>query len=292
MRKVVLGLAVGMAAVSTAQAVEIFAMNNLHGTNNGTNMDALIRFDSATPGTFTTIGVTGVANSGFGGLDFSGSGQLYGWASFALGTGAFDGGLYSVNPGTGAATRISAPGVTLNMQDLAWNPVSGQMVGVNSAANVCTLYNINLATGATAPIGVVTGLPATNLEVGLAYDSTGAVYIHDIASDVIYRGAGLAVTALHTLPQNTNFSQGMTVDWSNGNQGYHATIGNTPAFFATLNTFNATAGSYAVGGSFGLAPNGLPSVEAGDIAIRPIPAPGVLALAAAGLLVGGRRRRR
>lgn len=267
-----------------AHAAEIYAVNNL--ANSGGD-NTLIRFDSSNPAGWTTIGSLGHAGIGFGGLDFSGAGDLYAYASF----GSRLSGLYRVDTGTGAATLVGDSGQSL--QDLAWNPVTNTMYGVNTTVpNVATIYSVNLADGSTSAVGNVVGLPAVNLEVGLAVDSAGRFFVHDIASDTIYRtDAGLNVTASIVLSRDTNFSQGMTIDWSRDDAGYHAAIGNSPAFFSRLFGFDTSLTGWNDLGDFGAADGTFPTVEGGDLAIRPVPAPGALALLGLGSLAATRRRR-
>jgi Domain of unknown function (DUF4394) len=265
MRKIGASIFVSLLATAAANAAEIYAVNNLGGTPAGSD-GTLIRFDSANPAAWVTIGSLGQPTLGMGGLDFDGAGNLYCYASY-LTAGGTASGLYSVNTTTGAATLIGNSGQSL--QDLAWNPADNMMYGINSVTNVARLYRVNLTNGTTALVGTITGLPATNLEVGLACDSAGNFYVHDIASDRIFKGTALAMTSSILLTRNTNFSQGMTIDWSRNDQGFHAAIGNTPAFFSHLYTFNTTLTAWTDLGTFGIPDGTFPTVEGGDLAIRP-----------------------
>lgn len=284
MRRFCFLCALSLLSAVSASAVDIWAVNNLGGNPAGSS-GTLIRFDSANPAGWVTIGSMNQPTVGMGGLDFDGAGNLYSYASFGGPPGS---GLYSVNTTTGAATSVGNSGQPL--QDLAWNPTNNTMYGINSVGNVATLYTVNLANGATASAGVVTGLPATNLEVGLAIDSTGRFFIHDIASDRIFRGAGLAMTASILLSRDTNFSQGMTIDWSRNDQGYHGTIGNNPAFFSHLYRFDTGLAAWTDGGTFGVPDGTFPTVETGDLAIAPIPEPATVGLLILGGLALLRRR--
>ena len=244
--------------------MQIFAVNNLAPV--GQQSDALIRFDSANPAGWTTVGSLGVPGAGFGGLDFAGiGGNLYGYVSFASGTPAVTSGLYRINTTTGAATLIGNSGQSL--QDLSWDPVANQMLGINSVGNIASLYSINLSNGATTSLGTFSGLPATNLEVGLAVDASGNRYVHDVASDRIFKGAGLNLTQSILLSRDTNFSQGMVIDWAGSNQGYHGAIGNAPAFFSRLFTFDTNLTAWTDLGTFGVPDGTFPTVETGDLAI-------------------------
>ncbi len=288
MRTTIVCTAAALLLVAAAPAVTIYAPNNLARPTDGP--DALITFDSANPAGFTTIGSMGVPNIGFGGMDFDRSGNLWAYASFYKNTGGAAGGLYRVNMATGAATPQGTL-ATQSLQDIAFNPVNNTMYGINTQTNVTKLYSINLTTGAVTAAGTFTGLPAVQHAMSFAIDSTGAYYVHDIEADKIYKGTGLALTPLYDLGRNTNFSQGMGIDWSRDNTGYHAAIGygDYPHYFSQLNTFAPDGSSYVWGPDFGPElPDGLPPVEAGDVAIVPVPEPAALALLALGLLI--RRR--
>lgn len=283
---ILLGVAV---ASSAASAIEIFAVNNIPG---GAAPDRLVRFDSANPAGWTAIGpIASVGALGFTGLDFAGvGGNLYAWAGFGTNF-ATAGGLYQVNPTTGAGTRINTGAATANIQDLSWNPVLNRMFAVESSTAGTNLREVDLATGATTVVGAITGLPSGALNVGLAHDSQGRIFLHDLISDQIFRGVGLAVSSLYTIGRNTNFSQGMTIDWSGNDTGYHAAIGNSPAFFSELFRFDANGAGYNLVGNFGTGTGTFPTFEGGDLAINPIPAPGAVGvLAIAGAFAARRRR--
>ncbi len=263
--------------VGTTGAVTIYAPNNLARPLNGP--DTLIRFDSSNPAEFVTVGSMNVPNIGFGGLEFDRHGNLWAYASFYKSTGGAAAGLYKVDLETGAAT----PQGTLSTQpleDLAYNPVNDTMYGIRTQNNVTRLYTVNLATGAVSLVGTFSGLPSTQHAMGFAIDSQGVFYVHDLHNDRIYRGAGLSLTELYLLPQDTNFSQGMTIDWSRDDLGYHAAVGYGvyPNYFSQLNTFRTDGSSYVLGPEFGPnMPDGLPPVECGDVAIMPVPEPSSVA---------------
>jgi hypothetical protein len=143
------------------------------------------------------------------------------------------------------------------------------------------LYTVDLTTGAVATVGAFTGLPNPQHVIGLAIDSAGEFYVHETNTDQIFKGSGLALSPLLQLPQDTNFSQGMTIDWSRDDLGYHAAVGYGvyPHYFSQLNTFTIDGQNYNLGPEFGPElPDGLPPVEAGDVAIMPVPEPASLLL--------------
>lgn len=290
--------AASLFAPATAYGVMIYAPNGIARPFPFTGPDTLIRFDSADPDAFVTVGSMGVANIGFGGMDFDRDGNLWAYASFFKSTGGAASGLYRVNTTTGQAT----PHGTLSpqsLQDMAFNPVDNRMYGVNTQQNVSRLYTIDLNTGATSVAGVLSGLPAQHHLQGLAIDSAGNFFLHEVSQDKIYKGTGLALSEMYTIPQDTNFSQGMTIDWSRDDRGYHAAVGQGafPNYFAQLNSFATDGSGYVLGPDFG--PNkiyegfGYPPAEPGDLAIMPvIPEPASAALVAVAAAVTTLRRRR
>jgi hypothetical protein len=288
MRRMLFCTAMLLSLTINAAAVTIYAPNGLERPLDGP--DALIVFDSADPAGYTTIGSMLVPNIGFGGMEFDRDGNLWAYASFYKSTGGAAGGLYSVDIATGAAT-VQGTLSSQPLEDLAYSPTDDTMYGIRTQNNVTKLYTVDLTTGATAPVGVFTGLPSEQHAMSFAVDSAGCFYVHELGTDRIYKGAGLALTELYQLPQDTNFSQGMTIDWSRDDQGYHAAVGygDYPHYFSQLNTFATDGSAYTLGPDFGPdLPDGLPPVEPGDVAIMPVPEPSSLLLITIGVLL--RRR--
>jgi hypothetical protein len=169
------------------------------------------------------------------------------------------------------------------------------MYGVNTQqASITRLYEVDLATGATTQVGEVSGLPGQHYIQGLGIDSQGNFFLHDVANDVIFRGDGSSFSSMYELDIVTVSSQGLGIDWSRDDTGYHTLVGQGefPNYVSTVNSFAVDGSGYFEGDAFG--PNdqgGFPPVQAGDIAIMPIPAPGGAAIVALAGGVALRRRR-
>lgn len=294
MRKLTCLSAALLLLTTTAGAVTIYAPNGVPRPYPFNGPDELVMFDSANPAGFTIVGSMAVPNIGFGGMDFDADGNLWAYASFYKSTGGAASGLYHVNTTTGAATLQGTASIQ-SLDDLAFNPVNNTMYGIRSQTNATRLYTVNLVTGATALVGTFTGLPANlNRVVGFAIDAQGNYYLHDVEADKIYKGAGLAVTELYAIPQDTGYSQGMGIDWSRNNLGYHGAVGQGvfPDYFSQINTFAPDGSAYTLGPDFGpvepIGGYGYPLVQPGDIAVMPVPEPASALL----LVLGALLRRR
>ena len=171
------------------------------------------------------------------------------------------------------------------------------MYGLRAQFDVARLYTVDLTTGATSLVGEFTDGTGSISAGGLAIDSQGDFYLHSQGTDRIYKaGADLVATELYALTQDTFASQGITIDWSRDDQGYHGAVGRDvfPDYFSQINYFETDGSSYVLGPDFGpleYFPGdqfGYPKVEPNDLAIPPIPEPATLFLFAMGLLL--RRR--
>ena len=258
-RKLPLLVATGtlLAGAASASGVELWAVNNL--PQGGAASNTIETFDSAAPAVTNVIGETGVAGAGFGGLDFHGDGTLYAYVSFGTTPG-----LYMINQGTGQATVVgSLSGVALN--DIAYNPTDGLLYGIAADGTTATLVTIDTTSGAVTNVGTFTG--TGNFGIGMGVDSAGSIYIHDIASDEISFG-GLIQVPLYTLPYDSNFSQGLFVNWSGANEGFHGALNNTD-LTGQLWEFATDGSGYNLVDTWPNGDGGLPIMESGDLTALP-----------------------
>jgi len=290
-----------LACASAASAITIYAPDNLGTTNSGSIGDRIIRFDSANPvGTVVVIGSAGAAaqNRGLSGMDFAGNGTLYAVSGFNSDGTAFGGSqLFSISTVNGAATLIGNCGLPAGYAatDLSWNPTTGQMqmIAANGTANPGQLYTVSLATGAAALVGNIN--LAGSLDIGLATSSTGQNYLHDIVTDRMYTLTGLVATPMAaTIGFDTNFSQGMTINWSGANEWFLGSLNGATLASQVWSMNLATGGTSALLGTWPTnVANGLPQYETGDLAIPPVvPEPASIGLLGISLGAMAARRRR
>lgn len=316
-----------LAIVSAALAGPVYAPNNFDPLNPGsTAASRLIMFDSTNPAGFTVVGSMGVDNVGFGGMAFDNQARLWAYASYYKSNGGAVSGLYQVNTTTGQATPVGAPPRRF-LDDMAFNPSDGKMYGVKTQNNDTYLWSIDLGNGELTEVGVFSGLPERHNVTGLAFDSAGSIYLLEnrnfyvedpnnpsgppqaLDTSGVYKGSGLSVGLLYDLQPYEIWglvgAQGIDIDWSRDNTGYHNAVGQGvfPDYFSTLNTFFGDGSAYVVGDPFGDNIDnggfGYPPVQLGDLALMPDPSAIIPEPATAGLVGLGsslslllRRRRR
>jgi Domain of unknown function (DUF4394)/PEP-CTERM motif len=258
----------------------------------------LIRFDSASPGTVTTVGaITGAGSLGLDGLDFRpANGLLYGYSHQT-------GSVYTVNTGTGAATlvtAISAPTNT-NVLGIDFNPVPDRLrIVTDSEQNL----RVNVAGGATTVDGALAyaaGDPNFGVNPGIidaAYTNsdtnaaTGTtLYYIDYRTDTLVSTTSPNAGVLNTvgaLGFDTNVNVGFDIFTDLGVNTAYATlnVGAANGFYGINLATGAATLLGAVGDTTAL--YGLAVVPGRNA----VPEPGSLALVGlAGLAAWGARRR-
>lgn len=196
--------------------------------------------------------------------------------------------LWQINHSTGASSPIGFVGLDVTEGDLAVDPISGQLYGVQSFG-ADRLYTIDTTTGAGTTVGVV----IANGDISaIAFDAAGNLFALDTGNDLLYRVDAGSAAILQTYPLliggvsvNLGPSAGMVVDPATGNI-YFADGGpnGTDQFY-----LYSTAAQILFPFGTMMLPGGVPLSE-GLAGMTYIPEPaGACLLLAAGLLL--RRRR-
>jgi Domain of unknown function (DUF4394)/IPTL-CTERM motif len=158
-----------------------------------TTTNALLTFDSATPGTTTSVAITGLqAGESIVGIDLRPTtGQLYGLGSSSR--------LYTINPATGAATQVGSgpftPALSGTSFGFDFNPVVDRIRVVSDADQN---FRLNPDTGAVV---------AT--DVNLAYatgDSNQGVNPNVVALAYTNNFSGAASTTLFGIDSNLDIA--------------------------------------------------------------------------------------
>lgn len=284
-----------LAAAASAHATPAFSLSTVGG------VQSLISFDTATPGTVTTVGAISGATTSLNGIDFRpANGLLYGYN-------AATSGIYTVNTMTGATSLVStstAP-VTTPLLGIDFNPAADRLRIVTANEEN---RRINVATGAQGAGGATPdgplGTDPNRSIVGAAYTfndnnpATGTVlYYLDSASDTLLNTNmpnGAAGTPLGPVPFTTLGSLGVDFDETSEFDIFTNSLGGNTAFanlrvggINGLYTIDLATGAASLIGTIGA--GGLTG-----LALATIPEPGTwaLLLMAGGAAAWSARRRR
>jgi len=155
--------------------------------------------------------------------------------------------LYRIDMATGVATEIGATGFS-KIEGLALSP-TGEIFGVNPPT--AQLVKCSGVAGTCTAVGILTGLPQIQTNAGLAFASTGALYLSMNA--VIYRvdPATAATVALGSTGPALAGLAGVAASASCPS-GLYGMGGNTDK--GKLYCVNTTNGSTTLLGTVGIAP--------------------------------------
>ena len=258
--------------------------------NGGTT---LVRFDTATPGTVTTVGNFSGGNTFLDAIDFRpATGQLYGYLSSSNS-------FYTVNLATGALT--AAPAVTgaatnTNQLGIDFNPTIDRVrIVTDSAQNLVYNPNNGVTTVATnlfyAPGDVNLTPGAAPLVVENAYTNNIAGFFGTSTQYGIDYGVDALVTIANNAGTlNTVGSLGVDTDAFTGFDIFTGTNGVNSAF-ALLNgdttqgfySINLATGAATLRGNLG---GGLSQIYSLAIVPTVVPEPGSVALGCVSVLMG------
>jgi hypothetical protein len=276
----------GLLCVAFLTLASVAARAELMYANTG---NSIARFDSATPGTVTTVGVTGLQPGEFlVGIDIRpGNGLLYAIGSMSR--------LYTVNPLTGLALQVGTAGAfTLNGSAFGtdFNPVVDRLRLVSNAEQNLRI-NPNDGTltgndGALNPAGNVVAIAYSNNFSGA---TSTVLYAIDSATGLLgiitVPNSGGPITTVGSLGLGAGLSENMGFDISGLTGTAYGMIN------GSLYTINLSTGAATLVGFVGNAQEGGPTYL-GLTAATAVPEPSSFLLfgaAAAGLL-GYKRLRR
>jgi hypothetical protein len=268
-------------ATSGAQAEGIFGL---------TSTNALVRFDSALPGSASApVSITGLASSEqIVGIDVRpATGALFGLSS--------TGNLYTLNAVTGAATFVSALSTPLSGTrfGIDFNPTVDRLrVVSNTGQNL----RINVDTGAVTVDGALNG-PVTSI-VSAAYtnsfpgSTSTTLYGINSVSDALYiqnppNNGTLALVG--ALGFDSTALIGFDISGSSGTA--FASLTNGDLGKSALYTINLGTGAATLVGAFGIGGNTAIAAPLLDIAVAAVPEPGTYLLLGLGLAAVAVRRR-
>ena len=184
------------------------------------------------------------------------TGNLYG---LSLGFQPNGNSLVQINPTTGATTVVGAIGLLSNIVegDLAFNPVNGNLYGVDSSG---VFFQMNVATGAATTIGQIPSGGQGDFSA-LAFNAAGVLFAIDtgaVGNSILSTINPLTGGILSSVVMNVNLggSAGLTFDYATGTAYLADGVTGGTNLLYTLNTTTGVAtgiGSLGITDMAGLA---------------------------------------
>ncbi|MGC4002829.1 MAG: DUF4394 domain-containing protein [Pirellulales bacterium] len=269
----------GLVAVPASYAVNIYGLTSTNG---------LIRFDSASPGTVTTIGT--ISQAGIVDIDFyPANGLLYGMTA--------NGTAYRINTTTAVATGATPASATFTagavgtVTDFDFNPGADRMrVFTNGSTNqnyrvepdIVTAPQTSVAPGTVTTDGAFTGVagfvPVANAYIN-NFDGAASTTLYSINTtndSLAIHSVGPQFNTVATVGTTLGVTIGSNVGFDVGQNGIAYLSNDNSLFTVDLVTGVATSAG-TVGGT------GLVSIA---VTASPVPEPGVVGLGVAAALCG------
>jgi len=187
----------------TERSIPFFAYNTYDPS--GVLVEGPVCFDPSTPGTIQGLGPTSSSSFISGGTWASGSvwNGWYGCEYNSIGS------IWTINHVNGIMTEVGPHGAGETLNGLAYDPITTTLYCCSNEY----LYTVSKTTGATSFVGSfdISGI----VMIGIAFDSSGALYGVDIVTDALYTINPSTGTASVVGPLGIyiSFAQDMAFDW-------------------------------------------------------------------------------
>lgn len=251
----------------------------------------LVTFDSNDPSSLTVVGDTGLQSRVLG-LEYVND-QLLVWDNNDFTGQQGGGGLYQLDPNTGAATFIGGQQFSGDVDDLAYNPANDTLYALARVGGSSDIFEINPNTGAINNQSDILN-SSQNRFRGFAFDATGTAYLIDEDDDRLWTAESFPIGWLidSISPPGVfgqlSSDQGFYIDHQNTGD---ALVAANNSISSDLRTISLTDGTLLEEREWGKIPPSLnqqPDIY--DLVLIPTPAPAALLIPAA-LSTATRRRR-
>ena len=185
----------------------------------GNSFDGVLYDVNVATGAATNPRSTGTGVESLTGITFAPNGTLYGLTGFA-GTPANS--LVTIDPVTGSTTQVGFTGLSVAEGDLAFDPASGVLYGMQHVPSNRQLFTIDVATGAGTVVGSLGGSEEIEPSA-MTFGSDGTLYVLDTGIDfgdrpdistrllTVDKFTGATLTEV-TLPIELGYTAGMDFD--------------------------------------------------------------------------------
>jgi DNA-binding beta-propeller fold protein YncE len=141
----------------------------------GNDFNGILYDVDAATGAASNPRSTGTGIDSLMGITFAPDGTLFGLTTFA-GTPA--NALVAIDPATGTSTTVGVTGLALAEGDLAFDPTSGMLYGLNNLIDERELFTIDVVTGVGTPVGDVAPLYTADFSA-MTFAPDGTLYLLD-----------------------------------------------------------------------------------------------------------------